>query len=93
LDKTIRIRILDQEYVIKSPEREERVLEIARFVDARFRNIQENADGLSERKTAILAAFHIASEYFHIKEERDSLLQRIESRVRAINSQIDSAMG
>ncbi|MBW1785219.1 MAG: cell division protein ZapA [Deltaproteobacteria bacterium] len=93
MDKTIRIRILDQEYIIKSPEQEERVLEIARFVDARFRNIQEHADGLSERKTAILAAFHIASEYFQVKEERDGLVRRIENRVRAISSQIDSAIG
>ena len=93
MDKTIRIRILDQEYVIKSPEREERVLEIARFVDARFRNIQEHAEGLSERKTAILAAFHIASEYFQMKEERDGLVGRINNRVQAINSQIDSVLG
>lgn len=93
MDKPVRIRILDEEYLIRSPETEERVLEIAGYVDAKFRAIQERADGLSVRKTAILAAFHIASEYFQAKQERDGLVRRIQDRVDAISSQIDSAVG
>lgn len=93
MDKPVRIRILDEEYLIRSPESEERVLEIARYVDAKFNAIRGYSDGLSMRKTAILAAFDIASEYFQIKQERDGLIRRIQDRVDAITSQIDAAVG
>jgi cell division protein ZapA len=90
LDRPIRVRILDQEYLIKSDEDEERVKEIARFVNEKFREIRDNTEGLSERKTAILAAFHIASDYFHLLREYEDFEKDIRRRVRALNYQIDS---
>jgi cell division protein ZapA len=90
LDKPIRIRLLDREYLIKSDEEEERVQDIAQFLDGKLREISKNAEGLSERKTAILAAFDIASDYFQILKERDDLAKNIERRARALNHQIES---
>jgi cell division protein ZapA len=55
-----------------------------------LREISKNAEGLSERKTAILAAFDIASDYFQILKERDNLAKNIERRARALNHQIES---
>lgn len=90
MEKPIRIRLLDQEYLIRSDEDEERVQNIAQFLDEKLREISENAGGLSEKKAAILAAFDIASEYFHILKERDDLAKNIERRARALNHQIES---
>lgn len=90
MDKPIRIRLLDREYLIKSDEEEERVQDIAQFLDGKLREISKNAEGLSERKTAILAAFDIASDYFQILKERDDLAKNIERRARALNHQIES---
>jgi cell division protein ZapA len=90
LEKPIRIKLLEHEYLIKSDENEERVKNIAQYIHDKFGEIRENTEGLSETKTAILAAFDIASEYFQLLKARDDLVENIESRVQALNSHIDS---
>ena len=90
MEKPIRVKIFDYEYLIKSDEPEEQVQHIAQFVNDRFREIKDGAEGLSERKTAILAAFHIASDYFQLLKDRDDLVEDIQKRARALNYQIDS---
>jgi cell division protein ZapA len=90
LEKPIRVKIFDYEYLIKSDEPEEQVQHIAQFVNDRFREIKDGTEGLSERKTAILAAFHIASDYFQLLKNRDELVEDIQKRAQALNYQIDS---
>ena len=90
MGKPIRVRILDHEYLVRSDEEEEHVQEIAQFVNDKFMEISDNTDGLSEKKTAILAAFHIASEYFQLLRKRDDLVRDVQKRAQALNYQIDS---
>ena len=90
LEQPIKVRILDQEYLIKSNASEEHVEEVAQFVNEKFREIKESATGLSEKKTAILAAFNIASEFFQLLEERNDVVMDIQRRSRSLNYQIDS---
>lgn len=90
MEKPIRIKLLDHEYLIKSDEDEDWVQNIAKYVSGKFKEIRENTGGLSERKTAILAAFYIASEYFRLLKERDNLATNIEKRAQALSSHIDS---
>ena len=87
----MKIKILDQEYLVRSQEDSESVQRIARFVNDKFREIEKNAEGLSEKKTAILAAFHIASDYFQVLKERDSLKENIQRRTRALVDRMESA--
>jgi cell division protein ZapA len=90
LEKPIRIKLLEHEYLIKSDENEEWVKNIAQYIHDKFGEIKENTEGLSETKTAILAAFDIASEYFHLLKARDDLVENIERRAQTLNSHIDS---
>jgi cell division protein ZapA len=90
LEKPIKVKIFNHEYLIKSDEDEEQVQNIAKFLNDRFREIREDTKDLSEGKTAILAAFHIASDYFHVLKERDDLVRDIQNRARSLNYQIDS---
>jgi cell division protein ZapA (FtsZ GTPase activity inhibitor) len=55
--------------------------------------VQSNTEGLSEKKTAILAALNIASEYFLLLRERDDLLARLRQRTELLIHNIDSVMG
>lgn len=89
MEQPIRVRILDHDYLIRSDEDEKQVQRVAEFVNERFKEIKDNAQGLSETKTAILAAFHIASEYFQALKDRDDLAKEVQDRARALNSQID----
>jgi len=90
LEKPIRIKLLDHEYLIRSDENEEWVKNIAQYIRDKFGEISEDTEGLSETKTAILAAFDIASDYFQLLKARDKLVENIERRAQALNSHIDS---
>lgn len=90
MKKPVKVKIFDHEYLIKSDEDDNQVLEIARFVNDIFEEIKDNTEGLSEAKTAILAAFHIASDYFQILKEHDELENEIQKRAKSLNYQIDS---
>jgi cell division protein ZapA len=89
LERAIKIRILDHEYLIRSDEDVETVRTIAQFVDDKFKQVAEEAEGLSERKRAILVAFDIASAFFQVRKERDDLRSDIETRARALNSRLE----
>jgi cell division protein ZapA len=93
LEKPVSVTILGHEYRIKSDEDEEKVKNIARFVNDKFKAIMENTEGLSERKTAILVAFDIASDYFQILKEKDDAAADIQKRARVLNQHIESVTG
>ena len=90
MEKPIRIRILDHEYLLRSDEDEERVKEIAEFVNVKLGAIRESAGSLSEGKAAILATFHVASDYFEVLRERDELIKYVQDRLRLMNQHIDA---
>jgi len=93
LVKKIKVRILDHEYLLKSEENIEQVNEIAKYVNEKLKEIKDNTADLTEKKTAILAALNIASEYFQIVKERDELLKNIRKRTKTLLYHIDSVMG
>lgn len=92
LENIIKIRIQGHEYVIKSEESGQQIQEVAEFVNRKFREITECTEGLSERKTAILAAFHIASEYFQLQRQREIFVSEIRRRSETLIDQIDSVL-
>ncbi len=85
----VRIRILDNEYIIESDLERAEIIEIAQFVDEKCREIRDSIQGLTEKKIAILAAFEIASEYLKLLREE---IKR-QKKVQAISYNIDSAIG
>ena len=87
-----RVRILDHDYLVKSEEDARTVHKIAEYVNEKLKEIGDNTEGLSQKKTAILAALNIASEYFQLLKERSELLNRIQDRAEALIHHIDSTM-
>jgi len=102
LSRPIKLSILGNDYLIRSDEDEQHVKEIAQFVRDKFEQISSQSDGISERKTAILAAFYIASDYFQLLkqhdemvkrfQEREEIVQSIRERARKLNYQIDAVV-
>ena len=90
MERPVKVTILEQEYLIKSDEDEEKVRNIARFVNDRLLEIKNHSGGLSDRKTAILAAFHIASDYFELVKKHGHLLKEVDRRVQGLSSHIDA---
>lgn len=91
--KTVKVRIFDHEYLVKSEEDDAQVSRIAEYVNEKLREIKDNDMELSEKKIVILAALNIASEYFQLLNERDELLAHLQQRTEALIYNIDSVMG
>lgn len=89
----VKVRILDREYLVTSEEGQEQVQRIAEYVNEKLREVRDSTEGLSEKKTAILAALNIASEYFQLSKEQDDLLARLRQRTELLIHNIDSVMG
>ena len=89
----VKVRILDREYLVSSEEDQEQVQKIADYVNEKLREVRDSSEGLSEKKTAILAALNIASEYFQLSKEQDDRLARLRQRTELLIHNIDSVMG
>ncbi len=91
MDRPIKIKILSNEYLIKSKGNDtDNVYKIAEYVNEKLREADENARGISEKKAAILTALNIAGDYFNLLDERDKLLQEIQERSQSLISVINS---
>jgi cell division protein ZapA (FtsZ GTPase activity inhibitor) len=94
LEKPIKVTILNNEYLIKSEEGDiEKVYKIAEYVNEKVKEINDNSEGLSEKKAVILTALNIAGDYFQALKERDDLINNIRQRSKALVCNIDSLMG
>jgi cell division protein ZapA len=92
LKEPVKVKILDTEYLIRSDESREEVQRIAAFVNEKFKEVSESRVGLSEKMTAILAAFHIASDYFQLAKERETMMQGMKRRTDALIQHIDDTI-
>lgn len=92
MGRPIRVNILGTEYVLKSDEPDELCEKVARFVKEKFEDISKSAQGLPEKKIAVLVAFNIAEEYFKLLEEKELTVFRVTKRVRELTQQIDKAI-
>ncbi len=89
----IKIKILDNEYLIKSDDNDiERIHRIAEYVNDKLKENDLTGKGLSEKKVAILAALSIAGDYFHVLKERDELLENIQQKSKIIINSINSSL-
>ena len=89
----VRVEILGREYTVKSDEGEERVKNIAKYVNRKIKEVSEGGQTVSTLNLAILAALNIANDYFTAIEDKKTFFQTIEARsgrlIEMINSQID----
>jgi len=88
----VRVKILNREYLVRSQDGTEDVTKIAEYVDQVASEIQCSAEDLSERKTAILTALHIAGEYFQALKALNEQGVNSSQRIKAMIYDIESAM-
>jgi cell division protein ZapA len=89
----VRVEILGREYTVKSDEGEERVKNIAAYVNRKIKEVSESTQTVSTLNLAILAALNIANDYFEAVEGQKSFWQSVEARsgrlIEMINSKIE----
>lgn len=89
----VKVRIRNVEYLVQGEDNEVQVQRIADYVNEKLKEIEQGAEGLSEKKTAILAALDIAGDYFQILKEKESLLSLLQQRTQSLIRSIDSVLG
>jgi cell division protein ZapA len=80
------VRIYGENYPLRTTEPAARLEELARFVDARMRDVAASGKVVVTSKIAVLAALHIADELFRLRETvpRESGHDDFEQRLSAL---------
>ncbi|RPJ20707.1 MAG: cell division protein ZapA [Desulfobacteraceae bacterium] len=89
----VKVRIRNAEYLVQGEDNEQQVQRIADFVNDKLKEIEQGTEGLSEKRTAILAALDIAGDYFQILKEKENLLTSVRHRTQSLIRSIDSVLG
>lgn len=66
-EQTIRVEIYNQTYSIRSDGDNEYIHDLAEYVDSKMREISSGTLTVDSLKVAILAALHIADEFYQLK--------------------------
>ena len=88
----IRVNIFGAEYTFKSDGDNNHILDIAKYVDQKMREIDRNHSINSNLKVAILAAINIADELFQEQKYRERLLQQINEESRRLNRSLEDVI-
>ncbi len=79
-----KVRIVGEEYTIRSDVPPEHTRAVAAHVDAEIRRVMQGAAVVESHKAAILAALSITDELFTARAEREALAEQM----RALSSEL-----
>jgi cell division protein ZapA len=89
----VKVRIRNAEYLVQGEDNEQQVQRIADYVNDKLKEIEQGTEGLSEKRTAILAALDIAGDYFQILKEKENLVSTVRQKTQSLIRSIDSVLG
>jgi len=69
-EQTIRVEIYNQTYSIRSDGDNDYIQGLAEYVDQKMREISSGTMTVDSLKVAILAALHIADEYYQLRHDQ-----------------------
>ena len=89
--KSIRVNILGREFFLKSDADEEYINQVVDYVKQKIETVQKG-QAMDIISAVILAALNIADDYFQLKKERESLIDKVEGRSFYLLNIIDSQL-
>lgn len=90
MDTKIQIEIYGQTYQVKAGADPDYIKNVARYVDAKMREIAAGTPTVDSLKIAVLAALNITDEYFQLKRSKQDVDREIERRTENLNQLLDS---
>lgn len=90
----VTVRIYGELYPLRTGEPAARLEELARYVDARMREVAASGKVVVTSKIAVLAALHIADELFRLRERPPAapLPADVERRLEALAGVLERAL-
>lgn len=77
-DQTIRVEIFGQSYQIKGNASSSHIQEVAKWVDAKMKEIGKRSPNLDQTKVAVLAAINIADELLKVRKEVEEVYRMLD---------------
>ena len=91
-EQTIRVEIYNQTYSIRSDGDNDYILELAEYVDRKMREISSGTLTVDSLKVAILAALHIADEFYQLKHSQAQTDAQLASRSAECAEMLDRVL-
>jgi len=90
----VTVKIYGETYPLRTAEPAARLEELARYVDARMREVAASGKVVVTSKIAVLAALHIADELFRVREAspRAPGPDELEQRIAALSLTLERAL-
>src|SRR3954451_16606323 len=89
---TVRVEIYNQTYNIRSDGDTEYIIQLAEFVDSKMREISSGTLTVDSLKVAILAALHIADEFYQLKHSQAQTDAQLASRSAECAEMLDRVL-
>ena len=87
---TVEVKILDKEYLVACPEEEQdALLQAARHLDVKMREIRSSGKVFGTERIAVMAALNITHDLL----ERDTMSSTASSILNAMDEKLDTALG
>jgi len=91
--KVISIRVLDKEYQVSCPVDEEpALLESARLLDEKMREIRDARKMVGADRVAVMAALNLAHDLLQLQSGSDDSEPAMETRLRNLQNKVDAAI-
>ena len=90
--KTVKVEIYDQTYHIRGELDEAYVTELARYVDAKMREISEATHTIDSLRLAVLAALNMADELHALRQRQGELQGAVRKRAEQCISLVERAL-
>lgn len=87
----IKVQIFGGEYKIRGEADPEYILEVARYVDSKMREINEKLSVASLGKVAILTSLNLADELFKERREKEQTFSQIRERAAGLALKLEEA--
>lgn len=88
-EQTIRVEIYNQTYSIRSDGDNEYIQDLAQYVDNKMREITSGTMTVDSLKVAILAALHIADEYYQLRSNQSQNDAQLAARSSECSEMLD----
>ena len=90
--KTVKVEIYDQTYHIRGELEEAYVTELARYVDAKMREVAEATRTVDSLRVAVLAALNIADELHALRQRQTEIEAPLRERAERCLTLVERAL-
>jgi len=88
----LKVNIFGTDYPVRGTTDSAYIAKVAKYVDAKMREVDDTASVKPLLKVAILAALNIADELFNEREDKQKLISLYQERIKKLNESLTEVL-